>query len=39
MGREDMAESEEAGEVDHSSDDAEQRWQPGLQARQLRCVV
>ena len=39
MGSEDMAQSEEAGEVDHSGDDAEQRWQPRLQARQLRCVV
>ena len=38
MGREDMAQSEKLV-VDHSGDDAEQRWQPRLQARQLRCVV
>ena len=39
VGGEDMAQGKEAGQVDHSGDDTEQRRQPRLQLRQLQRVI
>jgi hypothetical protein len=39
VGSEDIAEREEAGDIDHPRDDAEQGRKPFLQARQLQYIV